>query len=126
MLSPGAIEVLFEHADLVVEGGDELGGRRAVDRRVYATVMVTIDLVRCASYFRERADEATARRVAELMDADPHVTERMRTLAAAELAQLANTKPEALAVTVETAIRVDGTAVLVDIDAMATPAGRRG
>ncbi len=126
MLSPGAIEVLLEHADLVVEGGEELGGRRAADRRFYATVMVTLELARCASFFRERADEATARRVAELMDLDAHAHQRLRTLAARELAQLADVEPDALAFTFEAAFRVDGTAVLVDIDVVATPAQGRG
>lgn len=126
VLSPGAVEVLFETAEIVVEGGEELGGRRASDRRLYATVMVTIDLSRSAPHFREPADEATARRVAELMEADPQVQQRLHTLATREVAQLAGTEPESLALVMETGVRVDGTAVLVDLDVMATLAGRRG
>ncbi|MEM7153688.1 MAG: hypothetical protein AAF799_12650 [Myxococcota bacterium] len=126
VLSPGALEVLFEHVDLVVEGGEELGGRRTADRRFYATVMVTIDLVRCRSCFREPADEATARRVAELMEEDPRVEQRLRTLAGRELAQLADTEPEALSLVLETGVRAAGTAVLLDIDVQATLANRRG
>lgn len=140
-LSPSAVEVLFDHAELVVEGGEELGGRRAEDRRVFATVMITIDLARCAGQVREPTDEATARRVAELMESDPRVHERLRALATRELARLGGAKPEdfaggpessspaapkALAVTLETALRVEGTAVLLDIDAMATLARARG
>ena len=125
VLSPGAIEVLFEHADLVVEGGEELGGRRAADRRLYATVMVTIDLTRCGTCFREPADEATARRVAELMEADPQVHQRVRSLAAREVAQLAETEPHTLTLALETGVRADGTAVLLDIDVVATIATRR-
>lgn len=133
MLSPGAIEVLFDHAELVVEGGEELGGRRAADRRVFATVMVTIDLTRCADVFREPADDATARRVAELMEAEPRVHRELDALAARELARLvageapgdANCEPAALVVALETEIRAEGTTVLVDLDAMAT-LGRRG
>lgn len=126
VLSPGAIEVLFDQADLVVEGGEELGGRRAADHRIYATVMVTIDLSRCAPHFREPADEATARRVAELMEGDPQVQQRLHTLAAREAARLAGTEPESLALVMEVAVRVDGTSVLVDLDVMATRAERRG
>lgn len=126
MLSPGAIEVIFDRADLVVEGGEELGGRRADDRRIYATVMVTIDLSRSAAHFREPADEATARRVAELMEAEPRVQRRLHTLAAREAARLADAEPESLMLTTETGIRVDGTSVLVDIDVTATLARRRG
>lgn len=125
-LSPGAVQVLFDHAELVVEGGEELGGRRASDRRMFATVMVTIDLRRCAAHFREPADEATARRVAELMELDSQVRQELCSLAARELARLSGCEPDALAVSVETAIRVEGTAVLVDVDAMATLTGRRG
>lgn len=124
-LSPGAIEVLFEHADVVVEGAEELGGRRAEDRRFYATVMITIDLTRCGSCFRERADEATAHRVGELMEIDPRVRERLHTLAAHEVAQLAGVEPAQLALAVEIGVRSDETAVLLDVDVVATLAARR-
>ncbi len=126
VLSPGALEVLFETADVMVEGGEELGGRRASDRRLYATVMVTIELSRCAPHFREPADEATARRVAELMECDPQVSTRLHLLARRELARLADAEPDELVLAFEIGIRVDGTSVLVDIDAMATLAARRG
>lgn len=120
MLSPGGVQVLFDHAELVVEGGEELGSRREADRRVFATVMITIDLGRCADYFREPADEATARRVAELMAGDPQVHQQLHSMAARELARLAGCEPSALALAIETAMRVEGTAVLIDLDAMAT------
>ncbi|MCA9709313.1 MAG: hypothetical protein KDK70_25950 [Myxococcales bacterium] len=126
VLSPGALEVLFDRAELVVEGGEELGGRRAEDRRVYATVMVTIDLSRCAPHFREPADEATARRVAELMEGDPQVHQRLHTLATQEAARLAEAEPESLVLATEIAIRAQGAEVLVDIDLVATQARRRG
>ncbi len=126
MLSPAAVELLFEHAELVVEGGEEVGGRRAGERRVFGTVMITLELGRCASLVREPADAATARRVGELMQDEPRVHERLHALATRELARLAGAPPEALQVTLETSVRVDGTAVLVDVDAMATLAGVRG
>ncbi len=123
-LSPAALELLFDHAELVVEGGEELGGRRAEGRRVFATVMVTIDLTHCAGQVREPADEVTARRVAELMAAEPRVQQRLRDLAARELARLCGAQPEDLAVSVESTLRAEGTTVLVDVDAMATLARR--
>lgn len=126
MLSPGAIEVLFDHAELVVEGGEELGGRRASDGRVFATVMVTIDLARCAGCFREPADDATARRVAELMAVEPGVQRQLRSLTAREVARLCGRDPEALVLAIETSVRAEGTAVLLDVDAMATLTRRRG
>ncbi|MEX1364647.1 MAG: hypothetical protein AB1Z98_16085 [Nannocystaceae bacterium] len=119
-LSPGAIEVLLEHAEVVVEGAEELGGRRAEDRRFYATVMVTIDLQRCAACFREPADEATARRVAELMEIDPRIRERLHTLAAEQVAQLASVEPGALALAVEIGVRAEQAGVLLDVDVVAT------
>ena len=124
-LSAGGVEVLFEHAELMVEGAEELGGRRAEDRRFFATVMATIDLVRCASCFREPADEATARRVVELMEVDPRVRERLCSLAGQEVARLALVDAESLALAVEIGMRSEGTAVLLDVDVVATLATRR-
>jgi hypothetical protein len=68
-LSDNALELLFGSAELLVEGERDLDGARGShDRdRAYATVMVTLDLTHCASLLREPADEATAERVAELM-----------------------------------------------------------
>lgn len=126
VLSPAAVAVLFDHVDIVVEGSEEVGGRRLGDRRFFATVMVTIDLARCAPYFREPADEATARRVAELMDGAPSVQQRLHTLAAREVAQLAGVEPHGLALAFETTLRVEDATVLVDIDVTATEAARRG
>lgn len=124
-LSPGAIEVLFERAELVVEGAEELGGRRAEDRRFFATVMITIDLERCTSCFREPADEATAHRVVELMEVDPRVRERLHVVAGREVAQLAGVEPAELALAVEIGFRSEGAAVLLDVDVVATLASRR-
>jgi hypothetical protein len=126
VLSPSAVEVLFDHAELVVEGGEELGGRGASDPRMFATVMITIDLRRCAGHFREPADEATARRVAELMEGEPQVQRQLHALAAREVARLSGCEPESLILAVETGIRVDGTSVLIDVDAMATLTRRQG
>jgi hypothetical protein len=67
-LSAGALDLLLEHAELVVEGSGEIGSPAAEGHaRVYATVMLTIDLSRSAAGFREPAEAATAERDAELM-----------------------------------------------------------
>ncbi len=129
MLSPGALEVLFDHAEIVVEGGEEVGTRQPGQPRVFGTVMVSIDLASCASHVREPVDAATARRVAELMEGEPRVRQRLQGLAARELARVAGVDPEALVasqVAVEIAVRVEGTVLLIDVDAMATLATRRG
>jgi hypothetical protein len=121
VLAPSALELLFAHAERVVEGGDEVGGSPAhAGRRVYATIMVTIDLRRCARYFREPPDSATAERVAELMEASPDLERKLVRLVRGELAALAHANPDALDVTLETTVRTDGPIVYVDADAMAT------
>lgn len=124
VLAPSALELLFAHAERVVEGGDEVGDPPAPGgRRVYATIMVTIDLRRCARYFREPPDAATAERVAELMDASPDLERKLVRLVRGELAALAGADPEALEVALETTVRADGPILYVDADAMATLGG---
>ena len=124
VLAPSALELLFSHAERVVEGGDEVGdtpGRGG--RRVYATIMVTIDLRRCARYFREPPDSATAERVAELMEGSPDLDRKLVRSVRGELAALAGVDPDALEVTLECSVRADGPILYVDADAMATVAG---
>jgi hypothetical protein len=112
-----ALELLFAHADRMVEGGVELGDDGGA-HRAYATVMVTIDLGRCASLFREPADEATAQRIAELMRSDGAVHERLVELARRELGRLTGLSPRRLAVQLDHHVRVEGCRLLLDADAM--------
>lgn len=121
VLAPSALEVLLAHAERVVEGGDEVGGPAGPPgRRVYATLMVTIDLRRCARYFREPADAATAERVAELMEESADLERKLVRLVRGELASLAGADPETMEITLERTIRVDGPVLYIDGDAMAT------
>lgn len=116
-LPPSAIELLFAHGDDVVEGGVELG-EGGVAHRAYATVMVTIDLARCADLFREPADVATAQRLAELMADDRAVRDRLVALARRELARISGLSTKRLRVQLEHNVRADGTRLLLDADAM--------
>jgi hypothetical protein len=133
LLSPGAIDLLFAHGDCVVEGGLELLGAPQPGDRVYATIMVTIDLARCAAYFREPADAATAERVSDLMRADPSVRQRLIGLVRPRLLELAASASRAagsaaagdLVVDLEHTIRCEGLRILIDGDAMAQPSRRR-
>jgi hypothetical protein len=128
-LSPSALEVLWRHGEHVIEGGRELGhGGGAAGRRFYATVMVTFDLRRCAAYFREPADVATAERLAELLIGSPRVKTKLIALARAELARLAQVPDSQLHIEMDHHARAEGTQVLIDGDAMVSlePARKAG
>lgn len=119
VLSPTALELLFKHGEHVIEAGPELGrGRRAPGQRFYATVMVTIDLRRCAGYFREPADVATADKLAELMLGSARVRHKLIALARPELARLAGVPAAQLHVEIDHHVRSEGTRVFIDGDAM--------
>ncbi len=126
-LSPSALEVLWRHGEHVIEGGGEVG-RAAAGRRFYATVMVTFDLRRCAAYFREPADVATAERLAELLIGSPRVKTKLIALARPELARLAQVPESQLHIEMDHHARAEGTQVLIDGDAMVSlePARKAG
>jgi hypothetical protein len=132
-LSAGALDLLLAHAELVVEGSGEIdcrdprGGNAPthLGERVYVTLMLTIDLSRCADGFREPADAATAERVAELMRETPTLRTRLLALARPRLAELAGIGEDALEIALEPQVRADGVRVLVDGDAVAWPRARR-
>lgn len=126
-LSPSALEVLWRHGEHVVEGGQEVG-RGPAGRRFYATVMVTFDLKRCAAYFREPADVATAERLAELLIGSPRVKHKLVALARPELARMAQVPGHALLIEMDHHARAEGTQVLIDGDAMVSlePARKAG
>lgn len=117
VLSPSALEVLFRYGEHVIEAGPELGGRRS-SGRFYATVMVTIDLRRCAVHFCEPADVATADKLTELMLGSARVRQKLVALARPELARLAGVAPTLLQVEIDHHVRSEGTRVFIDGDAM--------
>ncbi len=122
-LSDNALELLFGSADLLVEGERDLdGGKIGVQGRetdrAYATVMVTLDLTRCASLLREPPDEATAERVAELMRGSASVRRQLIELARPKLAALVNAPTRALRIELLPVVRVEGARILIDGDAV--------
>lgn len=127
VLSPSALEVLWKHGEHVIEGGPEVGGRGPA-RRFYATVMVTVDLRRCAAYFSEPADVATAERLSELMLGSARVRQKLIALARPELARLAGVAADLLHVEIDHHVRSEGTQVFIDGDAMVSlePARKAG
>lgn len=118
-LPPTAVQLLLSRAECDVEGGTELGVAAGQERRVYATVMVTIDLQAGARLFRETPDEATAQRVAELFAATPGVVARLVELARPELSRLAEAPAASLEISLEHHVRAEGSRILIDGDAMA-------
>ncbi|MCY1067054.1 hypothetical protein OV090_19995 [Nannocystis sp. RBIL2] len=119
VLAPSALELLFKYGELVIEAGPELGrGRRAPGQRFYATVMVTVDLRRCAAHFCEPADVATADKLAELMLGSVRVRQKLVALARQELARLAGVPAAQLHVEIDHHVRSEGTRVFIDGDAM--------
>lgn len=107
-LSESALEILFCGAELIVEG----------DHDGYATVMLTLDLARSATLLRERADEATAERVAELMRGSAGVRGRLTELARPRLAELFGADPRSLRIELLPVVRVSGARILIDGDAV--------
>ena len=129
VLSPSALEVLWKYGEHVVEGGPEVSsGRVTAGKRFYATVMVTVDLKRCAAYFSEPADVATAERLAELMIGSARVKQKLIALARPELARLAGVPAAQLHVEIDHHVRSEGTQVFIDGDAMVSlePARKAG
>ena len=123
-LGPGAIDLLFAHGELVVEGSEAIAADSGTGR-VYATLMLTIDLARCAEQVREPADAATAERLVELLrDADA-VRAKLAELARPRLAELAGLAPAAIELSIEPSLRSEHVMVLIDGDAVAWPRARR-
>ncbi len=116
-LSPSALEILFAHATWVVEGEPVPAG----GLRLFATVMVTIDLASCAAYLREPADAATAARVATLMDASPAVARRLIEMGRPRLLRLLGAPGRGeVDVSIEHRARAEGARILIDGDVVLT------
>jgi len=111
-LSPQALDLMFERAERVIEGGrDELG-------RVYATVMLSVDLDKCQPWFRERADAATAQRVVELLRNDRWLERHLRRHAREALSTQSGRRVAARRVALDYQVRARDRHLLVDCDAM--------
>ncbi|MCA9679251.1 MAG: hypothetical protein H6709_15565 [Kofleriaceae bacterium] len=120
-LSPAALEVLFDHADVLSEGQVEAG-------RYFGSTMMTIDLARAQPRISEECDAGCARRVVELMPGDDQVRERARAIAVAEATRTAGALT---APAIDLHVRRDGARLRLDLDVEGaapqrpSPAGRK-
>ena len=116
-LSVPALELLFSRADLVVEGALDEQSR---GQHWFATVMVTLDLCGYEGVFREPSDYATARKVAELMQGQAWVKERMTAMLRSELETVVNfgDKSQAEVISLDHQARADGRTVFLEGDAV--------
>ncbi|KIG17157.1 hypothetical protein DB30_03754 [Enhygromyxa salina] len=119
-MSDNALEILFCSSELLIEGDRDLETRASLAdaERVYATVMLTLDLSRSAALLRERPDEATTERVAELMRGSDEVRRRLIELARPKLAELFEAAPRSLRIELVPVVRVSGARILIDGDAV--------
>jgi len=120
VLAPRALDLLWSRREEIIEGGREIGGRSQAG--YFATAMVTVDLIACRGLFREPADVATARRIAELMAGSDDLRDRLLALVGPQLAALSQRSIAQLEVSLEFKVRAEGTRILIDGDAMATSA----
>lgn len=111
-LSTQALDLLFERAEVVVEGGTDERGRS------YATVMLSVDLADGQPWFRERPDAATAQRVVELLREDRWLERHLRRLARTALAKRGAVRVNPRQVALDYFVRAEDRHVLVDCDAM--------
>jgi hypothetical protein len=122
-LPSSTVEVLLSEGETVIEGGAEVGAAGG-SAPVFASVMVTADLKDLADRFRDRADAATAARVAELLDGHPDLAPKLAARLRLRLPELAGcAEASSWEISVDPQVRVDGTAVMIDADIVAAPAG---
>lgn len=121
-----ALEILLSVAELIIEGERDLDQRTPSEgpERGYATVMLSIDLCNCAELLRERADEASAERVAELMRGNRSVRSRVIELARPQLAALFAAEARSMRIELVPVVRTSGTRILLDGDAVVSLGSR--
>jgi hypothetical protein len=114
-LSRAALELLLSRAEVISEGQRTVrGGRDAY----FGSTMLTIDLPALELLLRDVCDAGTAKRLAELLEGDAAVGQRIQALAAAEATRVAGSPPAL--VSTHVAIRAQAAKVFIDIDVEAT------
>lgn len=120
-LPAGTVELLLSAGDYVVEGGRGLAAEGA-SGCVFATAMVTINLREIRGSFRERADAATAVRLAELLADHPELATRLRQRMHSHLTRLGELAADtSLEISMEIEVRGQGSTLLIDADVMGSP-----
>ena len=109
--SRAAFELVLGRAEVISEGQRNVrGGRDAY----FGSTMLTIDLPSLELVLRDACDAGTARRLAELLDADAAAHAHIEALAAEETARVAGAKPKQ--VSTHVTIRSQAAKVFIDID----------
>ena len=110
-ISRAALELVLGRAEVISEGQRGVrGGRDAY----FGSTMLTIDLPSLDLLLRDACDAGTARRLAELLEADATAGERIEALAASETARVAGAPPRS--VSTHVTIRSQAAKVFIDID----------
>jgi hypothetical protein len=110
-ISRAALELVLGRAEVISEGQrGARGGRDAY----FGSTMLTIDLPSLDLLLRDACDAGTARRLAELLEADATAGERIEALAASESARVAGATPKS--VSTHVTIRSQAAKVFIDID----------
>jgi len=110
-ISRAALELVLGRAEVISEG--QRGVRNGRDA-YFGSTMLTIDLPSLDLLLRDACDAGTARRLAELLESDETVGQRIEALAAAEAARVAGAAPRS--VSTHVTIRSQAAKVFIDID----------
>src|SRR3954467_3544053 len=110
-LSRAALELVLGRAEVISEG--QRGVRNGRDA-YFGSTMLTIDLPSLDLLPRAACDAGTARRLAELLEADQEAGQRIEALAESEATRVAGAAPSS--VSTHVAIRSRAGKVFIDID----------
>jgi hypothetical protein len=110
-LSRAALELVLGRAEVISEG--QRGVRNGRDA-YFGSTMLTIDLPSLDLLLRDACDAGTARRLAELLESDQTVGQRIEALAEAEAERVAGAAPRS--VSTHVTIRSQAAKVFIDID----------
>jgi hypothetical protein len=114
-LSAPALELLFDHAQVLSEGQRQ-------GAAYFGSTMITFALERLADVVRDACDAVTAQRIAELVLADPRVQARARVIATQEVARRLGGPVGR--VDLDLKVRLAGTSVHLDLDVQAEVGAR--
>jgi len=110
-LSVAALDLVFDRVEVISEGQRAVRGGRD---SYFGSTMLTVDLPALSSLLSDACDAGTARRLAELLGADPGVARRIQALSEREAARVAGDIPRQVGTHV--VIRSQGAKVYVDVD----------
>ncbi len=114
-LSRTALDLVLSRAEVISEGQrSSRNGRDAY----FGSTMLTIDLPSLELLLRDACDAGTARRLADLLQADGQAMASVEALAAREAARVCGARPGA--VRTHVAIRAQAAKVFIDIDVEAS------